>query len=383
MSPFPYGTNSPGCVSGTDWASAARCAPDAMGSLRMLRMTGCRQAARAKSRAQEAREDERVAQSQRALRSSHRAGRPGPRVAGSASASCWSCARGAAPGVAAWRRARKVMNTSVAPTPKAVSIGRRPAAPSVPAGAGRRAASRRRRWRGRAPASARGRCRLASRWPSVLAMNRADTERDVAEPDVAGRQAEFPGGKQDLHHERRVVAHLPAADDAGHGHQQPVARHEGQARAQRLVKALGGRHAAPRSAGVPGGSARRGSAARRRPPAPKGALVRLIRTPAAPGPATSAVELARAVPGMGLHQPLPGHDLGQHDLRRAAGHGVDGADGEADHVQPGHGQPAQPPGQRYAGHGDGQQGLAGDVDRQLVHPVQPDAQRAATAARRR
>ena len=75
---------------------------------------------------------------------------------------------------------------------------------------------------------------------------------------------------------------------------------------------------------------------------------------------------------MRLDQPLARHDLGQHDLRGAAGDGVDRADHQADDVQPADRQPAGPPGQRHAGDREADHAFADDVDRQLADAVEPD-----------
>ena len=78
---------------------------------------------------------------------------------------------------------------------------------------------------------------------------------------------------------------------------------------------------------------------------------------------------------MRLDEPLACHHLREHDLRGRAGGREDGADQEAAHVHPRHRQPAQPPGERNTGDHQGERAFAGDVDRQLAHPVEPDAGR--------
>ena len=78
---------------------------------------------------------------------------------------------------------------------------------------------------------------------------------------------------------------------------------------------------------------------------------------------------------MRFDQPLARNNLRQHDLRGAAGDRVDGADREADDVQPRHRKPAQPPRKRHACDDHRQQRFAEDVHRQLAHAVEPDTRR--------
>ena len=107
----------------------------------------------------------------------------------------------------------------------------------------------------------------------------------------------------------------------------------------------------------------------------RGAPTSLISAPARPGPRDLGARRGERVLGVRLDQPVARDDLGEDDLRRAAGDRVDRADDEAADVQPLDREPVGPPGERHAGDDDADRQLAGDVDRQLPDAVEPDADR--------
>ena len=106
-----------------------------------------------------------------------------------------------------------------------------------------------------------------------------------------------------------------------------------------------------------------------------GAPSSLISAPARPGPGDVGARARERVLRVGLDQPVALDHLRQHDLRGAAGRGVDHADDERHHVEPVDGQRVQPPRERDAGRRAGERDLAGDVDGQLAHAVEPHARR--------
>ena len=78
---------------------------------------------------------------------------------------------------------------------------------------------------------------------------------------------------------------------------------------------------------------------------------------------------------MGAHQVVAPHQLGEHYLRRRAGHGVHTAQAKSDQVHQRHGQTAQPPGQRNEQQERTHGQLAHDIDRKLAPSVQKHAAR--------
>jgi hypothetical protein len=203
-------------------------------------------------------------------------------------------------------------------------------------------------------------------------------KRRVGEADRLLGEAEHPRREQDLHDERGVVAGLPEADGERHRDEQPAAGHEGDA----------GLHLAPEDAPRIAGL---------RPP-----LHRLSHPEAAedggreqhrdgieqqrhrrsgqldegagePGARDLRARMGERVAGERLDQALASDHLREDDLRRAAGHRVDGADDEADGVQPVHREPARPPRHGHARDRRGDGALADDVHRQLADAVEPDA----------
>ena len=210
----------------------------------------------------------------RARRASRRAARRARPGSGSASASCSSCGPSSGAGVTAWRSARKLMKISTAPVENSVSISANAATPQAFAGATASSSQP-------APHTAKprtrhgpGPMRRLMRLPNTLAMHRADAHADVAQADCLLRQAERARREQDLHDDRRVVAHLPDADGERQRDQQPLAarrsarrpcrsRQNWRARAPERARSL-----ASRSRGRRAGSAPRPSPAPRRPAAP-------------------------------------------------------------------------------------------------------------------
>ena len=184
------------------------------------------------------------------------------------------------------------------------------------------------------------------------AQHRARAHAGVAQPDGLLRQAQRARRSEDLHHQRGVMAHLPDAHRAGQRHQQALAAHEnarrraGRARSARRRAACGARRrrcragwrprraASPHRPAAPAARRRAGSARRRSPAGHLGA------------------ELASAFLACASTSRSRETTCVSTICAADAGGGVDRADHEADHVQPGHGQPAQPPRQRHAGHQD-------------------------------
>ena len=146
------------------------------------------------------------------------------------------------------------------------------------------------------PGPTRPRCGGRRRW-----RHRAHAQADVAQADLL-RHAERARGKQDLHHHRRVVAHLPSrrsgpASPAAACRARSARRPSGRARNARPSRAqLSDADAAQ--------DERRATPAGRRPARPAARRRALISTPAKPGPATSAPELASAFLRMRLDQAL-------------------------------------------------------------------------------
>ena len=166
-------------------------------------------------------------------------------------------------------------------------------------------------------------------------------------------QAERARREQDLHHDRRLVAHLPAAD-----RQRPARPAAGGRRRSARRLADRARTGASRARGVRrlvharrrAGSAPRPSAARASTSSASGAPTTLISAPAKPGPGDLGARAGERVLRMRLDQPLARDDLREHDLRRAAGDGVDACRARS-RTTYSHGIVSQPepPGERHAG----------------------------------
>jgi hypothetical protein len=104
-----------------------------------------------------------------------------------------------------------------------------------------------------------------------------------------------------------------------------------------------------------------------------GAPVNLISAPAAPGPATSAAELASAFLACASTKRSRGTICVSTICAALPAVVLTTPITKGDHIQPGHGQPSEPPGHRHGRHAECDGQLADDIDGQFSHPVQPDA----------
>ena len=141
-------------------------------------------------------------------------------------------------------------------------------------------------------------------------------------------QAERARREQDLHHDRGVVAHLPHADRDGQRDQQPVCRATKRTPACRSRQkcAVGARRAHLVHLRCRAGSAPTRAAPNASTSSASGAPDQLDQRAGQAGPGDLGARAGERVLRMRLDQPLARDDLRQHDLRGAAGGGVDGAD---------------------------------------------------------
>ena len=259
-------------------------------------------------------------------------------------------------GVTAWRKARKLMKMKHrAGREQHQHAARTPRRPRRWPARRRAAASRRRTRRSRACRHGPGADAAADAVAEHAREHGADAHAGEAEADRLLGEAERARREQDLDDDRRLVAGLPAADRERQRDQQPVAR-------RRSARRLAGR-ARTGARVAPSAPLARGSCTRtpRRISAEtvtitastsnaSGAPTSLISAPARPGPATSAPDDGERVLGVRLDQPVARDDLREHDLRRAAGDGVDRADHEAARrTATGIESQPSPPGERHAG----------------------------------
>ena len=317
----------------------------------------------------------------RARRASRRAARPGPAGIRISQRIVLVIRPSSGAGVTAWRRARKLMKMKTAPVENIISISANAATPQALAGATASISQP-------APQTAKpssrhgpGPMRRLMRLPNTLAST-VPTPMPVKLRPIACSE------RPRVRVANRIWTTVAAW---WHACQQPTAIASATSRRWRATK----RTPCLRSSQNwrAGRAARRAARARgssiampRRIAAEtvtitastssaSGAPTSLISAPARPGPATSAPERGERVLGVRLDQPVARDDLGEDDLRRAAGDRVDRADDEAADVEPVDREPAGPPGERHARDDDADRQLAGDVDGQLSHPIEPDADR--------